>query len=266
MSVFVPTGADVAVDPLDVLLVAPNGTTRTTLYLAQGQPVVVAALPAAVVAELDAAADLVGPDTLFTTPVTASEWPSPIYIAGAQVKRVQSSGATQAGSMVLFALSGFMVTVPTVDLSDMVDLINATTTGGGGGGGGGASGGQWVPTMTPQPGCAVSILSGGTFIRSGDPDGPVAGDVVIATVVLQAVIQAGSPLDALVSLSPGLPDCESGSDAPDLLITVQSGDAGFYAYAIQDSPSAFQLASPGNAVLLTTLVLSLTISYRVAGS
>jgi len=134
MSVFVPTGAAVAVDPLDVLLVAPNGTTSTTLYLAQGQPVVIGALPAAVVAELDTAAGLTAPDTLFTTPVTASEWPSPIYIAGSQVKRVQSSGATQLGSMVLFALSGFMVTVPAVDLSDMVDLINATSSGGGGGG------------------------------------------------------------------------------------------------------------------------------------
>ena len=94
MTVFFPTGAEVAVDPLDVLLVAPNGSTSTTLYLAQGQPVVVAALPAAVVAELNTAAGLVGPDTLFTTPVAASEWPSPVYIAGAQVKRVQPSGAT----------------------------------------------------------------------------------------------------------------------------------------------------------------------------
>lgn len=125
MSVFVPTGATVAVDPLDVLLVAPNGSTSTTLYLAQGQPVVVAALPAEVVAELNGAAGLVGPDTLFTTPVAASEWPSPVYIAGVQVKRVQSSGATALGSMVLFALAGFMVTVPAVNLSDMVDLLNA---------------------------------------------------------------------------------------------------------------------------------------------
>lgn len=132
MSVFVPTGADVAVDPLDVLLVAPNGTTSTTLYLAQGQPVVIVALPGDVVDELNTAAGLSDPETLFTTPVTASEWPSPVYIAGAQVKRVQSSGATQLGSMVLFALSGFMVTVPNVDLTAMLALINATSSGGGG--------------------------------------------------------------------------------------------------------------------------------------
>lgn len=118
-----------------MLLVAPNGSTSTTLYLAQGQPVVVAALPAAVVAELNTAAGLVGPDTLFTTPVAASEWPSPVYIAGAQVKRVQPGGAANLRSMVLFALSGFMVTVPAVDLTAMMALINATTTGGGGGGG-----------------------------------------------------------------------------------------------------------------------------------
>lgn len=156
MSVFVPTGANVAVDPLDVLLVAPNGSTGTTLYLAQGQPVVVAALPAAVVAELNTAAGLVGPDTLFTTPVAASEWPSPVYIAGAQVKRVQPSGATNLGSMVLFALSGFMVTVPAVDLTAMVDLLNATTTGGGGDGGGP----EWdvyTPSYTPGvPGVTAS--------------------------------------------------------------------------------------------------------------
>lgn len=178
MSVFVPSGADVAVDPLDVLLVAPNGSTSTTLYLAQGQPVVVAALPAAVVAELDAAADLVGPDTLFTTPVTASEWPSPIYIAGAQVKRVQSSGATQLGSMVLFALSGFMVTVPDVDLSDMVDLINATTTGGGGGEGAFfASPTNYEPTITETPGLTTAAQM--SFVRAGE--GPTAqpGDWIL---------------------------------------------------------------------------------------
>lgn len=164
MSVFVPTGAAVAVDPLDVLLVAPNGTTSTTLYLAQGQPVVIAALPGDVIDELNTAAGLTE-GSMFTTPVTASEWPSPIYIAGAQVKRVQSSGATQAGSMVLFALSGFMVTVPTVDLSDMVDLINATTTGGGPAL---PSVQTWQPTFQPF-GC--SVVDPGTWEAVRIPPG-----------------------------------------------------------------------------------------------
>lgn len=204
MSVFVPTGATVAVDPLDVLLVAPNGSTSTTLYLAQGQPVVVAALPAAVVAELNTAAGLVGPDTLFTTPVAASEWPSPVYIAGAQVKRVQPSGATNLGSMVLFALSGFMVTVPAVDLTAMMALINATTTGGGGGGGASyANAIAWGPEVNPFNATAVDVTDDAlAFI--GDEGSETVG---VVTGGLQLTLEATAPGEvSLTTTVPMVPD------------------------------------------------------------
>jgi hypothetical protein len=206
MSVFVPTGATVAVDPLDVLLVAPNGSNSTTLYLAQGQPVVVAALPAAVVAELNTAAGLVGPDTLFTTPVAASEWPSPVYIAGAQVKRVQPSGATNLGSMVLFALSGFMVTVPAVDLTAMMALINATTTGGGGGGG---SVVPWAPVPTSPDASALSI-SFASATRIGNVVTVAVGVLGISTdtrahleVTVPLPLPAASPVAGCANGDPG---------------------------------------------------------------
>lgn len=138
MTMLVPTGGTVAVDPCDVLLVAPRGTTQSALYLAQGQPVIVTALPAALCAELDEAALGEGTeDTLFTLPVTATGWSSPVRIAGAQVKRVQASGSGALGSMLTFANGGAMtLTAPAVTRDAMVTLINATTSCGGGGGGG----------------------------------------------------------------------------------------------------------------------------------
>lgn len=218
MSVFVPTGATVAVDPLDVLLVAPNGSTSTTLYLAQGQPVVVAALPAAVVAELNIAAGLGGElGTLFTAPVTASEWPSPVYIAGAQVKRVQSSGATQLGSMVLFALSGFMVTVPDVDLSDMVDLINATATGGGGGGGSGGGGIFWGPEATSEQATNLLILSSAASYAPWPED---AGNVVTVAVGLSGLTTEAGTIDVAVTL----PEGYEGSQLTPVVATGDLGD------------------------------------------
>jgi hypothetical protein len=234
MSVFVPTGATVAVDPLDVLLVAPNGSTSTTLYLAQGQPVVVAALPAAVVAELNTAAGLVGPDTLFTTPVAASEWPSPVYIAGAQVKRVQPSGATNLGSMVLFALSGFMVTVPAVDLTAMMALINATTTGGGGGGGSGGAGIFWTPEPTSEQATNLLLLSSAA---SYAPWPEEAGNVVTVAVALSGLTTEAGTIDVAVKLPEGY-------EGSQLTPAVATGDVG-----------------DGNTVAVPCAILGDTLSF-----
>lgn len=260
MSVFVPTGADVAVDPLDVLLVAPNGTTRTTLYLAQGQPVVVAALPAAVVAELNAEAGLVGPDTLFTTPVTASEWPSPIYIAGAQVKRVQSSGATNLGTMVLFALSGFMVTVPAVDLTAMLALINATSSGGGGGGGGsGAVGGPYAPVITGT----TATDTGASFIRSGGAT-PEASDFVLMACNFAVTALPAETVDFEVTL-PVTP-AALGSEVPTLSVVRTSGDLTLpYIYAQLSGDSTLRIQAVAPVTLETTMQMSLHFSYLVDG-
>lgn len=258
MSVFVPTGATVAVDPLDVLLVAPNGSTSTTLYLAQGQPVVVAALPAAVVAELNTAAGLVGPDTLFTTPVAASEWPSPVYIAGAQVKRVQPSGATNLGSMVLFALSGFMVTVPTVDLSDMVDAINDCATPGGGGV---IPHGDWTPTLTPAAGTDAEIADGGrgSFIASGTNP----GDVAIASIVLEVTTDAGQVMNVTVGME-GLPVPADGlTVVPLAQIFVQSGDEGYPVTLQPLNGTTFVLSSNDATTLETTILALITVTYQV---
>lgn len=273
MSVFVPTGADVAVDPLDVLLVAPNGSTSTTLYLAQGQPVVIAAMPAAVVAELNAAAGLVGPDTLFTTPVTASEWPSPIYIAGAQVKRVQSSGATQLGSMVMFALSGFMVTVPDVNLSDMVDLINATSAGGGVNPASLPSVQSWVPANILVFGC--TLLSPGvweaTRIPSNDPEnelpywlvscGSMSVQVLTGDIPRLSVFGFQSVLSAPMS---------SGDGAIGVAVQTRNGEN-----LIDGGVPFTASASTDDSLTLTagdvawtddeTLQFSITLMYRQAG-
>ena len=274
MSVFVPTGATVAVDPLDMLLVAPNGSTSTTLYLAQGQPVVVAALPAAVVAELNTAAGLVGPDTLFTTPVAASEWPSPVYIAGAQVKRVQSSGATNLGSMVLFALSGFMVTVPAVNLAAMLVLINATTTGGGGGGGvfvqSGASENAplaWVPTVT---GAAdnVASLSSCKFMRIGSEANAAQGDLVLVTIMVNLTVTGATAPGFTFTVPPNAPctnDMNVLSGAQDN--TIAAYPVYFFAApgGTDDEIQIFcDVALPGPGPV--GLTVTLAIMYVVAGS
>lgn len=271
MSVFVPTGANVAVDPLDVLLVAPNGSTGTTLYLAQGQPVVVAALPAAVVAELNTAAGLVGPDTLFTTPVAASEWPSPVYIAGAQVKRVQPSGATNLGSMVLFALSGFMVTVPAVDLTAMMALINATTTGGGGGTAEGYTNiGQWEENLTDPNGTTVygSTFGPPYWFRVGpeSASGPETGDLVTVgfTVPFSGEVVADQPA-LLVSGFP-FPPTPSGAFSYACTLAVDTQPDVSFSVALPPTNHDVLFAMQGVAVGPFAGLLSFQMTFEVDAS
>jgi hypothetical protein len=262
MSVFVPTGATVAVDPLDVLLVVPNGSTHTTLYLAQGQPVVVNALPPAVGAELDAAAGLSAPDTLFTSPVSASEWPAPLAIAGAQVKRVQPSGATQAGSMVLFALSGFSVTVPDIDLDAMVALINATSSGGGARATNAGSADGASLTIADQVNIASTSLQNIFWSYVPDPEGTEG--TVTARIYGDATTTApgAAEFSANGLAANGLPYPVDGSGVYATL-QVQQGGAGAFAKMFGENDALYFsfVGVDANPIVFTGVFV-----YRTGGS
>lgn len=146
MTMFIPTGGSVAVDPADCNLIAPRvvgSSTFSTLYLDNGQPVLVNATPAALKAEIDAQAGIAGGATLWVGPIAVSQWPTPIYFAGAKAKRVTATPGN-LGSSVTFAGMSSLVVAPAITLAAMIVLINATVAAGSAGGGGGSVV-PWVP-------------------------------------------------------------------------------------------------------------------------
>jgi hypothetical protein len=112
----------VAIDALDVVVIAPRGA-NCTATLSTGQQVPIDVDPATLADGCDSAAGI-SSGSMFAGPFDAVEWPAPVYIAGAAVRSIRST-PNGLGCALQFGASPGFLTVPNVTRGAMVDLLNA---------------------------------------------------------------------------------------------------------------------------------------------
>ena len=183
MTMIVPTGTTTAVDPCDCLYIQPRTVglaNYATLYVATGAPILVDALPADLAEELDEAAFGEGSELTLWTEATAFAGPSPLLVAGAQVRSIQPS-PDELGSLWRLAQSEVQLYAAAVNVAAALELVNACSAcGAGGGSGGGGEALEWAPEAggTNTTGALTVVQS--TAIAVPYPDSDV--EVVTLTV------------------------------------------------------------------------------------
>lgn len=180
MAMFVPTGTSTAVDPCDVLFIAPRTVgvnAYATLYVATGAPILVDAAPAALGVELDEAEFGEGSGFTLFTGAVAMTGLGECLVAGAQVRSVVPS-PDELGSTWRLALAETQLFAPATTLSEALDLINDCTACGGGGGGGGYVEHNETDDLTVTGTGLNANKSSSAWVRLGDGSDASPGDVV----------------------------------------------------------------------------------------
>lgn len=134
------------IDPANAIIVTARGLAGSTLHSTEDGILAVDMLPDELTAALDEA--LFGAEseqTLWTSPLDATDWPSSIYVAGWQVRSAQPSHG--GGCTVAFQGGALQVTIPSLSVAELTDEIGTTSPPWSAGGG---SGVELAETFEPE--------------------------------------------------------------------------------------------------------------------